>query len=146
LGFTTQAGRQGELSTSSLSLPRKLLGKDTLIHTRRPEAWGKLSNVNAALLDFLRTGGATSELSPQHTVQRTLSLLAEDGRYETLLKAADTEPPRVRAILGAIGETLGKDQAAIRRLRLSLNPLSRFDFGLLAGLPNARNWQAKQRS
>jgi hypothetical protein len=146
LGFTTQAGRQGELATSSLSLPRKLLGSDTLIHTRRPEAWAKLSNVNAALLDFLRTGGATSELPPEQTVRRTLSLLAENDRYETLLKAADTEPPRVRAILGAVGETLGKDPAAIRRLRLSLNPLTRFAFGLLAGLPNARNWQAKQKS
>jgi hypothetical protein len=49
----------------------------------------------------------------------------------------------VRAILGAIGEQIEKKTVAIRRLRASLNPFSRFDFGLLTGLPGARRWQAK---
>ena len=48
---------------------------------------------------------------------------------------ADSEPPRVRAILGAIGEQIGKKTAVTQRLRASLNPFSKFDFGLLAGLP-----------
>ena len=58
---------------------------------------------------------------------------------------APSEPPRVRAIIGAIGEQLGKNRAALRRLRDSLNPFSRFDFGLLAGLRHASNWQARER-
>ena len=33
----------------------------------------------------------------------------------------------------------------LARLRRSLNPLSRFDFGQLAGLPSARDWHAKGR-
>jgi hypothetical protein len=49
----------------------------------------------------------------------------------------------VRAILGAIGEQLGKKSAVVQRLRDSLNPFSKFDFGLLTGLPGARHWQAK---
>ena len=57
LGFTTQTARRGEVSTSALSLPRKLIGIETVIHTRRPEAWAGLSNTDAALLDFLRRGG-----------------------------------------------------------------------------------------
>ena len=48
LGFTTQMPKQGELATSALSLPRKLVGDDTLIHTRRPEAWATLSETDAA--------------------------------------------------------------------------------------------------
>jgi hypothetical protein len=48
-------------------------------------------------------------------------------------------------MLGALGERLGKDSKKIRRLRDSLNPFSRYDFGLLAGLSNARSWQAKER-
>src|SRR5580700_248263 len=77
LGFTTQTARQNEVSTSALSLPRKLVGTDTVIHTRRPEAWTGLSESDAALLDFLRRGGRTSELSPQETIRRTLALFSE---------------------------------------------------------------------
>lgn len=145
LGFTTQTASRSEVSTSALSLPRKLVGSDTIIHTRRPEAWAALSENDAALLDFLRRSGTTSELSAEETIRRTIKLLSEKGRFERLLAVAAFEPPRVRAMIGAIGEQLGKNRTALRRLRDSLNPFSRFDFGLLAGLRHARNWQAKER-
>jgi hypothetical protein len=95
------------------------------------------------MLDFLRNGGRTSELSPEKTARRTLSLMSKPGRFERLLKAAPSEPPRVRATLGAIGEQLGKRQTALATLRVSLNPLSRFDFGVLSGLTHASRWQAE---
>lgn len=145
LGFTTQTAGRGEVATNALSLPRKLIGSDTVIHTRRPEAWAQLSETDAALLDFLRQRGKTSELLPANTIRRTLALASEQDRFERLLKAADSEPPRVRAMLGAIGQQLGKNPPAMRRLRESLNPFSRFDFGMLAGLKYARQWQAKGR-
>src|SRR5205823_3772927 len=137
LGFTTQMAGRGEVATSALSLPRKLIGSDTVIHTRRPQAWAGLSDADAALLDFLRRAGNTSELSNEETLRKTLALFSEKGRFERLLKIADTEPPRVRAIMGAIGEQIGKKPAALRRLRDSLNPFSRFDFGALHGLLHA---------
>jgi hypothetical protein len=146
LGFTTQSARRGEVSTSSLSLPRKLIGADTVIHTRRPEAWAGLSETEAALLDFLRRGGRTSELPPEETIRKTLRLLSKKGVFDRLLKVADSEPPRVRAMLGAIAEEIGKSDAVRARLRASLNPLSRFDFGLLSGLSHARSWQAREKS
>jgi hypothetical protein len=145
LGLTTQTARRREVATSALSLPRKLIGNDTILHTRRPEAWAGLTEAEAALLDFLRRGGTTSELSPEETAQKTVVLLSERGRFARLLKIAGSEPPRVRAMLGAIGEQLGKKSGALRRLRVSLNPLSHFDFGLLTGLPRAKSWQAKER-
>ncbi len=144
-GFTTQTAGRNEVSTIAGSLPRKLIGAEAVTHTRRPAAWAKLADGDAALLDFLRRGGRTSELSPKETVARTVSLLSEIGRFERLLKVADSEPPRVRALIGAIGEEIGKKPGALAQLRRSLNPLSRFDFGLLAGLPSAPHWQAKAR-
>ena len=81
-GFTTQNASRGEVSTSASSLPRKLIGRNTVDHTRRPESWARLSQTEAALLDFLRHGGKTSELSPAETLQRTLRLLKEPGRYD----------------------------------------------------------------
>ena len=86
----------------------------------------------------------TSELPAETTVKKTLALMAEKGRFERLLKISDSEPPRVRAMLGAIGEQLGKNPAGLNKLRASLNPLSRYPFGLLAGLLHARSWQAKE--
>ena len=143
LGFTTQSGRAGEVATSSLSLPRKLIGDDTRIHTRRPEAWANLSEMDAALLDFLRGRGRASELSPEETIKRTLHLLQND-RFARLLRVGSSEPPRVRALLGALGDALGKGQKALALLKESLNPLSRFDFGAFGGLRTARKWQAKE--
>jgi hypothetical protein len=145
LGFTAQTAGRSEVATSALSLPRKLVGSDTVIHARRPEAWAGLSEANAALLDFLRRGGTTSEQSPEETVRRTLALFRQPKRFECLLKVASSEPPRVRAMIGAIGEEIGKKPAALERLRASLNPLSRFDFGMLKALPCAGRWQAKER-
>jgi len=145
LGFTTQAPSRGELATSASSLPRKLVGDDAVVHTRRPSAWAGLSEKDAALLDFLRNGGRVSELAPAETIRRTLSLLGEAERYGRLISIAETEPPRVRAMLGALGEAMGKLGRSLARLRESLNPLSRFDFGVFADLPGAKAWQARAR-
>ena len=145
LGFTSQNPKHGELATSGLSVPRKLVGSEVLIHTRRPEAWSKLGQIDAALLDFLRSGGRTSELSPAATIRRVKALLSEADSMERLCKVAATEPPRVRAILGALGEQLEGNSRRISRLKSSLNPFSRFEFGIFAELPSARSWQAKER-
>jgi hypothetical protein len=144
LGFTTQNAARSEVATSALSLPRKLVGADTVIHARRPAAWSTLSQMDAAILDLMRRSGRTSELGQRETVRRLLSLLSEKGRFDRLLKVADTEPPRVRAMLGAIGEQISPGTPALQRLRSSLNPLSRFDFGLFSSLPHARHWLAKE--
>ncbi len=145
LGFTTQTPARGELATTASSLPRKLIGPDAVIHTRRPHTWANLSDTDAALLDFLRRAGRTGELPPEATIRRTLGLLSESGRYLRLCSIAKLEPPRVRAMLGALGERLGKHSRAVSKLRETLHPLSRFDFGVFAALPNAKAWQAKQR-
>ncbi len=67
------------------------------------------------------------------------------GRFKHLLQIAISEPPRVRAILGAIGQELGYSEKQLINLRKSLNPLSKFDFGRLIALKYASQWQAKER-
>lgn len=146
LGFTTQAPAQIELATTALSLPAQLLGKEERVYTRRPEAWKTLSDSEAAILEFLRRRGTDSELSPKQTVQKLLKLLSAEDRFERLLKVAASEPPRVSAMLGAIGEQLGYSARSLQKLRNRLNPLSRFDFGLLSCLRHAGKWQAKECS
>jgi hypothetical protein len=145
LGFTTQNPARVELATDALSLPRLIVGKDTVIHTRRPVSWRDLSETDAALLDFLRNRGASSELPAMETVDKLLGYCRQSGRFARLLKVAPSEPPRVRAMLGAIGQQLGQPAGRLSMLRRGLNPLSRFDFGALAALTYAKQWQAKER-
>ena len=143
LRFTTQAPSRAEISTLSGSLPKKLIGSEVIVHTRRPNAWKWLSGDEAALLEFMRRGGRDTELSPEETLERTRKLITTMKAYKKLLAAAPSEPPRVRAILGALGEELGADRKDLAVLHRSLNPLSKFDFGVFAALPNAAEWQAK---
>lgn len=144
LGFTTQNAAKIEVATNGLSLPRLIIGKDTIIHTRRPESWRGLSYKDGAILDFLRQGGKTGELSPDETVRRLLEHFNEKGLFERLIQIAESEPPRVRAILGAIGQQIGQEESHLSFLRKSLNQLSKFDFGNLFTLKYAKQWQAKE--
>ncbi len=77
-------------------------------------------------------------------VRRTLALLSTNGCFQRLARVARSEPPRARALLGALGEQIGARPALLKTLRASLNPLSRFDFGVFTRMPNAGAWQAKK--
>jgi len=46
-------------------------------------------------------------------------------------------------MLGALGQQLGAPEHTLSKLHDSLNPLSRYDFGMLSTLDHAREWQAK---
>jgi len=75
-------------------------------------------------------------------VQRLVRLLTVPGRFERIAEVAISEPPRVRAMLGALGQQAGVRAELLKPLRQSLNPLSHFDFGRLRELRHAREWQA----
>jgi Family of unknown function (DUF6088) len=143
LGFTTQNSIHGEFATSANSVPIEIIGKPARLHTRRPTTWDSLTSIDAALLDFLRSHGRFSELSPEETKKRLLTHIKEGNRFERLLAVAHVEPPRVRAMLGAIGQELRKSQKVLKVLRNSLNRLSTYDFGILSNLRYAKEWQAK---
>ncbi len=141
LGFTTQNSATGQYATTGTNRPTKLSGSK--VYTRRPAAREGLDMEEGALLEFLRARGALSELTPEETTKRLAQKLKDPKRFERLAAAALSEPPRVRAILGALGEQAGQRRTLLESLRGSLNRLSRFDFGALSGLEHAKEWQAK---
>jgi Family of unknown function (DUF6088) len=141
LGLTTQNPRRPEYATPASAPPSAL--RDAVVHTGRPALRATLSAQDGAMLEVLRERARSSDLSPEETVQRLLRLLSDEGRFRGLASAAMAEPPRVRAMLGALGQELGMPPALLDRLRRTLNPLSRFDFGCLRTLRHAREWQAK---
>ncbi len=146
LGFTTQVAGKSEIATSSASLPRKLIGSDAKIHTRRPAAWKQLNETEAAILEFLRRGGRDTELTSAETTRRILRLLSKSDTFAHLIRVAPSEPPRIRALLGALGEKLDANNKALNTLRKGLNPFTKFDFGVFADMENAKAWQAKRNT
>jgi len=141
LGLTTQNPARREYATPAGDPPTALEG--SRVRTGRPAARAALQPEEGALLELLRDRALTSDLSPADTAQRLRALLRDPERFTRLARAAEEEPPRVRAMLGALGEQADAQPRDLRKLRDSLNPLSRFDFGALSELPNARSWQAK---
>ncbi|HEV2998005.1 MAG TPA: hypothetical protein VGX16_02785 [Solirubrobacteraceae bacterium] len=141
LGLSAQNPGLPEYATTAPGAPRAL--RRALVHTGRPSQRAGLSAEEGAILETLRERARSSDLSPEETARRLMQLLAEDGRFGRLAKAALAESPRVRAMLGALGQELDVPSGLLEPLRESLNPLSRFDFGVLRVLPNAREWQAK---
>ena len=141
LGLTTQNPRRPEYATPAPGPPTAL--RNAVVHTGRPAQRSGLSAEDGAILEILRERADSSDLSPEETVGRLKRLLGDEDRFRRLATAALAEPPRVRAMLGALGQELDMPRAQVVRLRRSLNPLSRFDFGHLAALRHAREWQAK---
>ncbi len=141
LGLSTQNPGRGEFATPAAAAPGALAG--AVVHTRRPHTRTGLSARDGALLETLRERARSSDLSPEATERRLLSLVSDPADFRRLATAALAEPPRVRAMLGALGQQAESPAGALKQLRESLNPISRFDFGALAGLEHARDWQAQ---
>lgn len=141
LGLSTQNPRRPEYATPAPAPPMAL--RDAVVHTGRPAERAGLSAEDGAILEILRERARSSDLPPDATVQRLRRLLTDEERFRRLATAAMAEPPRVRAMLGALGQELEMPAAVLDRLRASLNRLSRFDFGHLRSLRHAREWQAK---
>ena len=91
--------------------------------------------------------------APPADVLRRLRMLLRSGRlnYARLARFAAAEPPRVRALLGALGEDLRASAnharvpgSAIRALRASLNPLTRYAIpGARTVVATAAGWGIK---
>lgn len=141
LGVTTQNPGRGEYATPAAAGPGTL--RNATVHTRRPHTRFGLSDEDGALLELLRDRARASDLDVDTTIARLVSRLADPTDFARLAEAALAEPPRVRALLGALGEQAGQPEGRLQLLRDSLNPLTRFDFGPLRALRNARDWQAK---
>ncbi|HSK49945.1 MAG TPA: DUF6088 family protein [Solirubrobacterales bacterium] len=141
LGFSTQNPARPEFATPASAVPGAL--RNATVYTRRPTSRFELDASDGALLELLRDRARYSDLSPSATARRLVSMLSDRARFERLAKAALSEPPRVRAMLGALGEQANAPAPALEELRESLNPISKFDFGMLSALPNARAWQAR---
>lgn len=140
LGLTTQVVGRPVVATTAKHAPTSV--GPAVIVARRPGSRRTLVVIENALLEVLRRPRTASDLSDAATIAQVQSLLRTQCRFTKLAKAAMDDPPRVRAILGALGESIAEDAASVQMLRNSLNPTSRYGFGSFRKLPNAVAWGA----
>ena len=100
-GGRSQQPSRPEIATTGRSLARPIVGKPTIIRTRRPELWRSLDAEDAVILEVLRQRGLASEFSLDETARRLLAAVNKPGRFVGQCRVAASEPPRVRAMLGA---------------------------------------------
>lgn len=143
LGLCTQVSVRPEIVVFANNMPKHTASAQVTIRRGTPPR--VLSETAGALIEFIRDRGDYAETSPFETYERIQYLLINmsQGDICDLSDVAVTEPPRVRAILGALMESANLPDASWTALKKSLNPLTRFDFGQFSELPNAKAWQAK---
>lgn len=141
LGLTTQNSSGGEFATTRASQP-KALAKSRVL-TGRDRSRDALTQEEGALLEVLRDGANTADLDLGAITRRVRRVIRGPGAFPRLRTAAMREPPRVRAILGALAEDAGIPTKRLTTLRRSLSPYSRYDFGRLSQLRNAADWQGR---
>lgn len=140
LGLTTQVPARVELAVEGRRpmAPHGVSFKPRMGTDRRG-----LNAREAALLEVLRDINHLSDLSARETVGTLRRLVADEAARRRILRAAIREPPRVRAMIGALAEDAGAGDEDLRPLRKTLNPTSRYDFGPLSLLASARAWGAR---
>ena len=140
LGLTTQVPARTELAVEDRrpTPPRGVAFKPRIGTNRRG-----LRPLEAALLEVLRDINHLSDLPAPETARKLRRLLADDSARARILRSAVSEPPRVRAMVGALAEHAGAGDEELRRLRKTLNPTTCYDFGPLSVLASARKWGAR---
>lgn len=96
------------------------------------------------LLDALKDFKQIPDLDKSSAIKILSKKLKELNPSETklLIKCSLAYPPRVRGFLGALLEKI-KASAELTELKTSLNPLSKYDYGIENILPTAKNWNIK---
>lgn len=143
LGLTTQVPARTTLALEG-KRPTRISGVE--FSKRNGTDRKGLAPKEAALLEVLREIGHASDLAPAETADRLSRVVAASANPDRLLAAGMHEPPRVRAMLGALADSARVESRNADRLRKSLNPVSRYEFGPLGVLPTAGNWQAKRNA
>lgn len=153
LGLTTQVSGALTRATRRRAAPADM-GRVTLYATPRPlDAQKGIRPEERTALDALRDITRIPDASPKDVLTR-LGMLVRTGELDfvRLARFAQREPPRVRALLGALGEELRHANVgrrvptrALDELRESLNPLTSFVVrGARAALPHtAAAWRIK---
>jgi hypothetical protein len=141
MGLTTQIAATPAFTTDRRV---RVTAPNSRIRIRTAPTLRGLSVEERAALDALRDLRHIPDTTPDATIRRLIDL-CRAGRlsFARMLRAAKSEPPRVRALLGLMGTLLDKPAGSLAALRHSLNPLTAFKLGLSDVFPAATGWNIR---
>jgi hypothetical protein len=149
LGLTTQVS-----PILTLDVPRTIysldLGAGNKINATKGirlnfrKAVAGLGDKERVILDALRELHRIPGSSPAKVVSKIRNLFAtKEYSFTKIASRALDEPPRVRAVLGAIGSDIGASRSVLASLKRSLNRSTTFNLGLGNALLSARDWRIR---
>jgi Family of unknown function (DUF6088) len=143
LGLTTQVSNELKRAVDHPMRVKPIKGVTIRTVTRPISRQKGIHEDERAALDALRNIRRLPDTTVADTLRRIKSLIRngtlEPGR---LTRFASVEPPRVRALVGALVDAVGHHSGALDTLRKSLNPLTRFKLHARRDvLPTAAVWQ-----
>ena len=143
LSLTTQVPKDIDLA-SKTKKPASKIGNITV---RFVKSYVDVNNKNYKLLgilDALKDFKKIPDLNKEGAINRFRTIIADlsERDKEELVKYALKYPPRARAFLGALLESVKIERCEILiSLKQSLNPLSSYSVGVI--LPNSKSWYIK---
>jgi len=143
LGLTTQVS---PLVTFDVDRDIRSLrvGDDTRMHLRLVPGVRTVDVRERAVLDALRDLRRIPDTTPSEAIRAISDLfVAKRVSFNRVAHHALKEPPRVRALVGAIGSDLAGHGPILAKLKKSLNPTTTFRLGISEALPTAREWQIR---
>ena len=144
MSLTTQVPKDVDLA-SRTKRPGYKIGN---IEVRWVKSYVDITNKNYTLLeilDSLKDFKIIPDLDKKAAIRRMTAIITElkESNKKYLVKYAMSYPPRARALLGAILESIGKNED-LNQLRQSLNPLTTFNIAVTQKiLPNSKKWFIK---
>lgn len=141
MGLTTQVAAT---PTFTVDHRVRVTAPNTRFRMSRVSTLRGLTVEERAALDALHNLRHVPDTTAEAIIHRLLSLCRE-GRisFARMTRAAKSEPPRVRALLGLIGTVLGETPKSLAPLRDSLNSLTTFKLGLAHAFPDAVHWNIR---
>ena len=145
LNLTTQMAFRTKIATNR---SRKKIDKGWL-KTNVVKAYAKVTEANYALLGILDALKDIKKIPDTSTSQAVKILMPKIKLFarkdvETLIQLALQYPPRVKALLGAIIETLFVSEFDLKPLKKTLNPSTTYKLGIKTDiLPLAQNWNIR---
>lgn len=143
LGITTQMSGVMELAVDR---PVRISGIDKsrvrfFVRDRRT----LMNKAEHTILEALRRINHISDASPTEVIDAVKKNITSDkvSIEKLALLALRSEPPRVRALVGAIGEEMNAKKDILNRLHDSLNPTTIFRIPVGPILPYASNWRIR---
>lgn len=142
LGLTTQMAFRIKIASRGkrININRENLKADAV------KSYAEVTDSNyetLGLLDAFKDIKKIPDCSVVQAIKRLSTIVKElnDKQTESFIKYALQYPPRVRALVGAVLENIGKKPKGIEKLKESLNPLTSIKLGIKESeLPTKSNW------